>query len=135
MRYWQSGPIIFLYRHENIVLNLCCNIKMIRYQPNAQITKFSFVLATTKTKIRMSSLCCHFIYDDSPWSQVARMTLRHCVLGTDDACDRMRRKLHRSFLRESLRKRRKELKIQKVGLAFSKILYIASRICTHLSHS
>lgn len=35
-----------------------------------------------KTKKRM--LCCHFIYDDSLWNQVARMTLRHCVLGTDD---------------------------------------------------
>lgn len=60
------------------------------------------------------------------------MTLRHCVLGTDDACDRMRRKLHRSFLRESLRKRRKELKIQKVGLALSKI-YCLSHVHTFIS--
>lgn len=70
-----------------------------------QIEKF---LVTTKTKKAFVILS--FIYDDSPRSQEpggsdSRMTLRHYVLGIDRGLRSHAYKLHRSFLRKSLRKR------------------------------
>lgn len=95
----------YLLRHESI--NLCYNKKLF-VTANAQ--SFFVLDENKKTYVMLSFYLWRFTVEPGGSDDITSLRPRY------RRCDRMRRKLHRSFLRESLRKRRKELKIQKVGL-------------------